>query len=210
MNSSARAEDRRRLDVVGHQVEGQHPIGGDVGEALRAQLGREQIAQLGRVLEADHGRQVLLRVELQTLVLDLAAEVDGEVRDPQQRTREVDQHALQTGSDLQADPARQREVAIQPGVQQHAAVGLDPDLSVAVGAQIRPRLDAQIRRIGVGAEDAEAALGRRRRAHLEGHQAAVAPHDEAAIARAVVPDLRLEKTRVAAASSRRTHSATAW
>ena len=66
----------------------------------------------------------------------------------------------------QRDLAREREIAVEPGVGEHAAIGLDGQLAVAVGVDVGERLEPQVRRIGVGADDAKAALHRRDGAHV--------------------------------------------
>ena len=53
------------------------------------------------------------------------------------------------------DPARQAEVAVEPGVEQHAAVDLDAELAAARPAGVGPRLDPQVRAVGVGADEPE-------------------------------------------------------
>ena len=67
----------------------------------------------------------------------------GRAKSTQQRARPV---LL-----AQRDLAREREIAVEPGVREHAAVGLDGELPVAVRAHVRERLEPQIRRVGVGA-----------------------------------------------------------
>ena len=88
-------------------------------------------------------------------------------------------------------------------MQQHAAVGLDAQLLVAVRAHVGERLEAQIRRIGVRTDDVEAALGRRLRADVEGDEAAVAARDEATIARAEFPQRVLGERLVAGSAQAR-------
>ena len=76
---------------------------------------------------------------------------DGAARRPAARTRH---------------PARQAEVAVEPGVEQDAAVDLDAELAVAGPAGVGPGLDAQVGAVGVGADQAEPVveLGAGRRA----------------------------------------------
>src|SRR3972149_2897881 len=68
------------------------------------------------------------------LLVHLAVEMDGEARDAQQRPPEVDERAARPAVRAQRDRAREREVAIEPGVEQHAPVGLD---GVALVARAR-------------------------------------------------------------------------
>ena len=83
--------------------------------ALRAQLGGDELGERRRVLEAEHRHEVLLRVELQPLGLELALEVDREVRDAQQRAREVDEHgcAARSASRSTTRPASERSRSSQ-------------------------------------------------------------------------------------------------
>ena len=53
------------------------------------------------------------------------------------------------------DPAGDAEVAVEPRVQQHAAVDLDAELLPAEAAGVGARLDPQARRVGVRADDPE-------------------------------------------------------
>ena len=75
------------------------------------------------------GREVLLAVEDDAPLVHLAVEVDGELGDPQQRP--VDLHAGGLGRRRSDDPAGQAEVAVEPRVQQDAAVDLDAELAPA-------------------------------------------------------------------------------
>ena len=57
------------------------------------------------------------------------------------------------------DPARQPEVAVEPRVEQHAAVDLDAELAAADPAGVGLGLDPQVRAVGVGADDPEPGAG---------------------------------------------------
>ncbi len=88
--------------------------------------------------EAPGRHQVLLRVELQADLVDLAVEVDGQLGHPQQRPVVAEQHAC--SGPLAAEhghPSRQAEVAVEPRVQQHPAVDLDAELAPAGPARCR-------------------------------------------------------------------------
>ena len=73
--------------------------------------------------------------------------------------------------------AGQAEVAVQPRVQQGAAVDLDAELAHAGGDVVRAGLDAQVGAVGVGAHDAERADGTGR----------LAPRDQRAAPAHVAP-----------------------
>ena len=81
------------------------------------------------------------------------------------RRRRPDQHAA-------GDP----EVAIEPRVEQHAAVDLDAELRVALGGVLGVRLEAQVRAVGVRADDAEPGALLRRREHEREQVRAAARH----------------------------------
>ena len=93
--------------------------------------------------------------------------------------------------------AREREVAVEPGVREHAAVRLDRELAIAVGVDVGERLHPQVRRVGVRADDAEAALHRGDGAHLQRHQAAAAAHAVALLARRELPGVDVVRLAVA-------------
>ena len=63
-------------------------------------------------------------------------------------TRDVDGRAV-----AQHDAAGDAEVAVEPRVDQRAAVDLDAELLPTDAAGVGPRLDAQARRVGVGADE---------------------------------------------------------
>ena len=127
--------------------------------------------------DAPHRGEVLLGVELEALAVDVAVEVDGELGDPQQRPVEVRTGALELAVDPDDDPARQAEVAVEPGVEQGAAVDLDAELPPP-GQPVSGR--GLIRRLG---ESVWAPTRRNRRrargavGHRPGHQRAAAGHE---------------------------------
>ena len=105
-----------------------------------------------RVDVAHTGRQVGLAVEHQPALVDVAVEVDRQLRHPGDRLGDVDERRRAVGGD---DPAGDAEVAVEPAVEQHAAVDLDAELPPAGAPAVGPRLDAQAGRVGVGADDAD-------------------------------------------------------
>ena len=113
-------------------------------------MGRE--AARGREPGSPDRRQVLLLVEQQPSLVHVPVEVDGELRDAGDRL--AAQHELDAAVGM-SDLSRHAEVAIEPGVQQDAAVHLDRELLPPVAARVRVRLDPETGRVGVGADDAE-------------------------------------------------------
>ena len=108
----------------------------------------------GRVAQAPDRVHVALLVQGQAVV-DGAVQVDGELREAQQRAG--------GGEVLRAvehdQPAGEPQFAVQPGVQQRPAVDLDAGLQPAVRAGGRLGLELEGRRVGVGAQDVEAGGG---------------------------------------------------
>lgn len=108
------------------------------------------------VAEAPDGLHVLLLVELEAVGVDGAVHVDGELGHAQQGP--VDVHEPRRAVP-QGEPARESEVPVEPGVEERSAVDLDGDLPPALRAHVGQRLDAQVRRVGVRADDAEGVCG---------------------------------------------------
>ncbi|KPC65369.1 hypothetical protein ADL27_60635, partial [Streptomyces sp. NRRL F-6602] len=78
----------------------------------------DEVAFLDVVPEAPDRLHVLLPVQLQAVV-GAAVQVDGELRDAQQRPVDVDQDVTAVP---QGDPPGEAEVPVEPGVEQRAAV----------------------------------------------------------------------------------------
>ncbi len=169
------------LDVVRHEVPADHVVGGHPGPL--GDVG-DQRALVDRAEAPDRG-EVALLVELHALV-DLAVQVDGELRHAQQRLVQLDEA---DGAVLEREPAGDAEVAVQPGVQRDTAVDLHRDLPPARRAGVRQRLDAQVGRVGVGTDDPERGLGARALRQVPGDQRAAA--DQVAPADGAVPGVRL-------------------
>ena len=98
---------------------------------------------------------MLLRVEQQTGAVDVAIEVDGELRDAGDRFGDVDECRRAVDAH---DASRHAEVAVEPAVVQDAAVHLDAELpptgTTGVGARFHP----QAGRVGVGADESERSM----------------------------------------------------
>ena len=168
-------------DGGGEVVEGEVPRQ-QIGLGDARGLGEEGAEGLGRrsggarVGEGEERGELLLGVELQTLVVDASVHVDGEGRDPAERTPQIDEDGLLAGAVADEHAAGEPEVAVGPSGEHHAAVGLDAEADVALVAQVRARLDAEVGRVGVGGGEAEAGGGRVVCADAEGHDRAAAEH----------------------------------
>jgi hypothetical protein len=82
-------------------------------------------------------------------------------------------------------------------VQQHAAIGFDSELVIALGVYVGDRLDPQVRRIRMRADDSEARLGGGSAAHLEGRERPTAAHDVVPRTGGQRPGIGLVETREA-------------
>ena len=146
------------LDVIEAQFEIQHL--GVVEAVLLLQAGGQQGAEVaplaGRHLGQDR-RQFVLGIDGPALV-GFAIEVDGQVGNDRQRLAEVDQSTLHPAAGAKGHPARQGQVAVEPGRHQHAAVDLDAQLPEALPLQLRLRLDLEAGAVGMGADQAQTAL----------------------------------------------------
>src|SRR5690606_11532123 len=176
-----------RNDVVEAEVVAEHRVGRSAG------LLREQIVQadVASRRERPDRRHMALRIKLQTLVVDAAVEVDGEARDTGDRAIEANERGAKAALGTDEHAAGQAEVAIQPGVEEHAAVRLDGDLMRAVGAGLGARLDPEVGQVGVRAYHAEAGFARRRGADLEREDRGASAHDVDLVARSELPAVAL-------------------
>ena len=93
---------------------------------------------VGRGSRTPDRAQVLLWVEHEPDAVDLAIEMNGELRDAGDRLADIDQRRGAVDAD---DPPGHTEVAIEPAVVQDAAVHLDGELLPAVPAGIGMGLD---------------------------------------------------------------------
>lgn len=107
-------------------------------------------------------REVLLPVEGEAVVLR-AVEVDGQLRDPQDRVAARQKSGADTvrcRGVTHGHAAGEREVAVEPGVEQRPAVDLDTEQLPAGARQVGLRLDVQGGAVGVRAHDPEGLGGR--------------------------------------------------
>jgi hypothetical protein len=153
---AARPRDGRRKGVEQAQVEsvdrfGGHPLAG------RARYPLQQLEPALLLLEGGDGREVSLRIELKAGAVDVAVQMDGEAGHPTERSGEP--HEARRAV-FEHDAAGQTQIAVEPGVPQHAAVDFDRQLLVAVLDKLGLGLEAQVGGVGVSADDRETGFGR--------------------------------------------------
>ena len=108
-----------RFERVDHGVPGADPAG--VTAQLRGEHGDEAVFTGLSATQRPERGEMLLFVQQQALVVDLAVEVDGQLGNPQQRPLDPKQPGAAARD---ADPARQAQIAVEPRVEQRAAVDL--------------------------------------------------------------------------------------
>ena len=113
------------------------------------------------------------------MLVHVAVEVDRELGQPEQRAIDLDEPDF---SRTERHAAREAEVAVEPRVDERAAVHVDAELAVARAADVGAGLDAQVRAVGVCADHDEPRRG------VGGHvprDDRATPHDEGAAGRTV-------------------------
>jgi hypothetical protein len=142
------SDERARFDGVQHEVPEEDLVRVDID------LARQELAERSRLglADAPHRHEVLLRVQLETLAVDLPIEMDRELRDASDRP--VDVHELDATA-AQRHAARKTEVAVEPRVEQRASVDLDCEQLHAGAFDVGLRLHPQVRAVGVRADDAK-------------------------------------------------------
>ena len=85
----------------------------------------------------------------------ILGEVDRQLRHPQDRVVDPQQALDDAAVGAHADPAGQAQVAVEPGVEQGAAVRLERDDLPAGARPVRMLLDAEVRAVGVTADQPE-------------------------------------------------------
>src|SRR5262245_3278242 len=99
---------------------------------------------------------MLLLVEDEAPLVHLPIEVNGQLRNARDRLVDVDQVDLAVDAH---EAAAHPEIAVEPRVQQYAAVDLDRELTPAEASGVRVRLDSQPGRVGVSAHEPERCVG---------------------------------------------------
>ena len=137
------AEDGGRLDVEEPELpRRRHGGAGALGDPRR---------EVGAEVGGPHRAHVGLAIEDEAPLVDVAIEVDGELRHAGDRLVDGDERRRAVRRDEAPGDA---EVAVEPAVEQHAAVDLDAELAPPGAVDVGARLDAQVRRVGVGADEA--------------------------------------------------------
>ena len=107
----------------------------------------------------EHQRQFGLLVELEAVFVHLAIHVNRQVGQAQQRLGEAHQAHFDARAVADGDPAGKAQVTVGKSRQNRSAINLDAEPEQAVPALQRFRLDAQAGRIGMRADQPEAACG---------------------------------------------------
>ncbi len=172
-----------RLDGVHHQV----PAGDGAVRQPRGLLQEgDEVAVADVLAQAPHRLHVPLLVELEAVGVHRAVQVDGELRDAQQRPVDVDEAGRAVP---QGQPPGQAQVAVEPGVEERPAVDLHGHLAPAVRPAVGARLDPQGGGVGVGADDPEGRVRLGPLGDVPGDDRAAAQHVLAACR--AVPGVRL-------------------
>ena len=175
------AEDRRRLAVVKTQLVIQHLVEGD---AVLAQTIGQTGAQrpLFARVQTENRRHLRLRIH-RAVAVGLAIQMYGQTRYHRDGIATIQQGRghLPRGGHM-ADAPGQREVAIEPGIQQRPAVHLDAELQTAFAAHFGLRFDHQTGAVGMRAHHAQAALLKGTRSGPQRNKAAALSIDHTAIA----------------------------
>jgi hypothetical protein len=122
---------------------------------------------------------MLLAIEDDALLVHVAIEMDRELGQSQQWAVDLDEPHLPR---TQRDPTRQAQVAVEPRVDERAAVHVDAELPVPGAARVGTRLHPQVRAVGVRADHDESRRGLGRHVPRDDRAAS---HDERATGRTV-------------------------
>ena len=186
---AARTAHTRGLGVVGHEFERENLVWAHIGNCLRAEFGRHEFAQFRTPFEAGHRHEVTLLVELHAFASNFGLQVNRQIGDAQQGTREIEKNNARAVRTWNRDAPRERKVAVKPGREKQAAIRFDGKLVVTVSRHIGQRLHPQVRRVGVRANDPVTTLGRHRLADVKGNDAAFAAHDVRLASRREFPNV---------------------
>ena len=157
----------RRGEVVGHQVRAQHIDDVDPGP-----LGHEAEERTRSGADAPHGVDVALRIQRYRFAV--LGQMNCQLRHAQDRLVDADESVIDGGPGPHGQPATDPEVAVQPRVQPSPAVGLQRHHLPARHEPVGVLFDAQVRAVGVAADNAKRSTGlgglpgdQRARAHGE-------------------------------------------
>ena len=98
-------------------------------------------------------------VEFETIFIDLAIHVNGQVGQAQHGLGETHQPGGKTVSRAHSHAASQGEVAVGKGSENRAAINFDTEPGHALCILGWPGFDAQAGGIGMGADQAQAQIG---------------------------------------------------
>jgi hypothetical protein len=118
-----------------------------------------------------------LLVQFESVGSNLVVQMDRKIGDAQKRPLEVHEPHRCSFLVAKRDTSCERKIAIEPSVRQHAAIGLDAQLVIALGMNVGIGLDPQIRGIRVGADDPEAGIGWCTLSYFEGRERTARAHD---------------------------------
>src|SRR5205814_5395507 len=119
------------------------------------------------VPEREGRGELLVAVELQSVLVDLPVEVDREVRDARDGAVDPDEALLDRLPAPKEHPSGEGEVPVGPGREDGTAVDLDVEREEASRRARGARLYAQPGRVRVRPDDAKARLGRGPRARSD-------------------------------------------
>ena len=98
----------------------------------------------------------MLSIERDAALVHVTVEMDRELGEAQHGTVDLDETHF---AGPQRDASGEAEVAVEPRVDEGAAVDIDADLPVPDASRIRARLHAEVRAVGVGADHDETRSG---------------------------------------------------
>ena len=106
------------------------------------------------------------------VAIDVAVEMNGETRNHRQRAAKIHQVRPQAATRTVAhhDPPGQGKVAVEPGIEQRAAIDLDAQLKISAPVFFGIGPHHQAGTVGVGAQHADAMAAERFRPHHKGDQ----------------------------------------
>ncbi len=183
----------RPLGIVAEQVEARY-VGDLQGGVLAAELFEQDVAEGGELIGqglGDDRRQVGLGIDAPAVVGG-TIEMQRQAGNDQQRAGKVDQQGLQPAVGHGAtDPAGQRQVAVEPGIEERAAIHLHPQLQVFPALPVGSRLELQAGAVAVGRQHPEPVFRGIAFPQPEGDQAGIVAHQKIGIAGGQGPALIL-------------------
>ena len=90
-------------------------------------------------MQAPQRRELGLGIQLEAIIVDPAIEMNRQLRDPRERPMQAHRQAAAV---VEVDGASEAEIAVEPAIEQHAAIDLDPKLQAAFAVIGGARLEA--------------------------------------------------------------------